>query len=367
MSAPLANNKALCYSKIMFSKLHIVIFCTCIFMLVSCSRDTANSTAASHKQFENTQKQLQELLTDPSLSPQSRYAVINRIATNLIAIKNYNDVVLFLTGWVETHRDDTYNAYWLLMTAYAYMANDAQPVAEYYFERILRNYPDLLVHGQSVHLICLQHLIQISKTPANRIFYFNQLISRFPSNINTTEIYVRLALEYEKEGEWTEALKSFSLFLDQPDASTIQIAGIPDAFTTARQMVNFANSSKDWTFETLDSLVDAVKTAITNYDWHTLDRYRSQVNFFAMSWKSDESDTNALESFSMRNFMQGNRIRFNDSLDDSSNQNEAYLRTTGWSQYITVWYLYFRKVNFPADPDIHGRWEWAGIYFGEKM
>ena len=25
------------------------------------------------------------------------------------------------------------------------------------------------------------------------------------------------------------------------------------------------------------------------------------------------------------------------------------------------------KVNFPADPEIHGRWEWAGIYFGEKL
>jgi len=24
-------------------------------------------------------------------------------------------------------------------------------------------------------------------------------------------------------------------------------------------------------------------------------------------------------------------------------------------------------VNFPADPKVHGNWEWAGIYFGEKM
>ncbi|MCI6442425.1 MAG: tetratricopeptide repeat protein, partial [Spirochaetia bacterium] len=46
---------------------------------------------------------------------------------------------------------------------------------------------------------------------------------------------------------------------------------------------------------------------------------------------------------------------------------EAYLRTTGWSNYVNVWYLYFRKVNFPADPEIHGRWEWAGIYYGEKL
>ncbi|MDR1596788.1 MAG: tetratricopeptide repeat protein, partial [Treponema sp.] len=46
---------------------------------------------------------------------------------------------------------------------------------------------------------------------------------------------------------------------------------------------------------------------------------------------------------------------------------EAYLRTWGWSQYISTWYLYFRKINFPSDPEIHGRWEWAGIYYGEKF
>ena len=132
-------------------------------------------------------------------------------------------------------------------------------------------------------------------------------------------------------------------------------------------MVDFAKSAKDWTFESLDALETAVKNAISRYDWRSLDKYRSKVNFFAMSWKANGSDANALEYFSMHNFMRGNRIRYAKELDDSSNPNEAYLRTTGWSQYINVWYLYFRKVNFPADPDIHGRWEWAGIYYGEKL
>ncbi len=351
----------------MLQKVRSLILCVISILMISCSHTTSSSNKMSKKQFEATQTQLESLLSDQTLSAQSRYAVINEIASNLLSIKDYNGMVLFLTDWVETHHDDMYNAYWLLMTAYAYLENNAEPIAEYYFERILRNYPDLLVHGQSIHLVCLQHLIQISKTPANRIFYFNQLVSRFPSDFSITEAYVRLALEYEKEGDWNQALKSYSLFLEQPDASTIQISGVPDAYQTARQMVNFANSSKDWTFESLDALEAAVKTAITNYDWKSLDKYRSKVNFFAMSWKSDESDTNALESFSMRNFMLGNRIHFNENLDDSSNQNEAYLRTSGWSQYISVWYLYFRKVNFPVDPEIHGRWEWAGIYFGEKM
>lgn len=359
----LAKGTGFYYSYDMPVKFIGIVVCS-LLLFFSCQNAEER---ARQRQFDDTQSQLKSLLRDEKLSPQSRYAVVNRIANNLYASKNYGDMTLFLTNWVEDHPDDTYNAYWLLMVASTYLENNAEPVAEYYFERILKNYPDLLVQGKSVHLSCLQHLIQISKTPANRIAYFNELVNRFPSDVNTTEMYVRLALEYEKEGEWNQVLRSYSQFLEQPDASTIQILGIPDAYTNARQMVDFAKSSKDWVFESLDALETAVKNAISRYDWRALDKYRSKVNFFAMSWKASESDANALEYFSMRNFMRGNRIRYAKELDDTSNPNEAYLRTTGWSQYINVWYLYFRKVNFPADPDIHGRWEWAGIYYGEKL
>ena len=215
--------------------------------------------------------------------------------------------------------------------------------------------------------MCLKHLIQISTNPANRITYFNQLITRFPNDVSSTELYLRMALEYQKEGEWTQALQAFEQFLAQEDAPTIQIAEVPNAYLTAKQLIDFNNSSKDWTFETLDALVSAVKSAIANYNPTALDRYKSKVNFFAMSWRQDETAENAQQEFSMRAYMRGNRIQYASDLDSTSGPTEAYLRTWGWSTYINVWYLYFRKVNFPADPDIHGRWEWAGIYYGDKL
>lgn len=322
---------------------------------------------AKTEAIRKSQDELYSLLQKDDLEPVSRYAIVNQIANNLISLGDQQGLILFLTGWVEEHPDDTYNAYWLLMTAYAYLAANAEPVAEYYFDRILINYQDLLVHGNSIHFTCLQNLIQISTNPRSRIHYFNELINRFPTNVSITELYLRLALEYEKESEWDEALKSYSMFLAQPDSSTIQIAGEPNAYKKARQLVGFSNSPKDWTFESLPMLEEAVKKAIRNYDWRSLDKYRAGVNFFSMSWKQDEMDPNAQEEFSMRNFMRGNRVRFNATLDEMSTSNEAYLRTWGWSQYVSVWYLYFRKVNFPLDPDIHGNWEWAGIYIGEKL
>jgi len=342
-----------------FLKYSLLIF-TILFFISSCREER-------EKNSEETLEQLEQLLEDPGISAQSRYAVINRIATLFYSEKRTDDMVLFLTDWVETHPGDTYNAYWLYMVASNYLKEGAEPIAEYYYERILNNFQDLLINGQSIHFSCLQHLIQISTSSANRISYFNRIISNFPQNVSITEMYLRLAMEYENAGEWDMALKSYGMFLEQPDSSTIQIPGIPEAYTKARQLVDFSKSPKDWTFESLDALESAVKKAISSYNWRALDRYRTKVNFFAMSWKSSESDPNALENFSMHNFMLGNRIRYNDKLDETSTPTEAYLRTWGWSQYINVWYLYFRKVNFPADPEIHGRWEWAGIYFGEKL
>lgn len=343
-----------------FSALILTVFCLSLFF--GCNSNDKN------RKYQDMQAQLETFLKTKDIGIETRYGVINKMAENMMSVKDYNSLILFLTDWIEKNPDDIYNAYWLLMISYAYIENNAQPVAEYYLERILRNYTDLKVQGKSIHFLCLQQLIQISTVPAQRIAYFKELIERFTDQVSITELYVRLAIEYEAEGNWAEAMDAYRLFLAQRDASSIQIAGIPDAYKRAKQMVDFDNSPKDWTFDSCDSLVTAIKKALSTYNYKALDSYKAKVNFFAMSWRQDETSTNAEATFSMSSFMTGNRIHYSNELDKSSGPNEAYLRTTGWSyRYVNTWYLYFRKVNFPADPDIHGRWEWAGIYFGEKF
>lgn len=330
-------------------------------LLCSCANKTYTG------ELNSNQEELREILETQDLNPQQRYTIINQMANNLLAAKDYQEIILFLTSYVEENPEDIYNSYWLLMTAYAYLSTGAEPMAEYYFDRILKECDDLLVKGQSIHYMCLQNLIQISKTPVHRINYINQLINRFPQNTNITELYMRLALEYENDNQWDQALKTYRLFLAQPDASTIQIPGEPDAYRNARHLVDFNNSSKDWTFESLPELEKAVKKAIRNYDWRTLDKYKAKINFFSMSWRQDENAVNSQEEFSMRSYAAGRRISFADELDENTNSNEAYLKTWGWKAYVSVWYLYFRKINYPLDPDINGNWEWAGIYIGNKL
>lgn len=344
-----------------FSARLLLGFSTGLLLAATIGCDSASDS------LPRTQEQLYSILEQENLPAESRYTIINRITNNMLAAQDYNQLILLLTGYVEDNPEDIYNAYWLLMTAYVYMQLDARPMAEYYFDRIINTCQDLEVQGQSIHFLCLQNLIQISQNPAHRIAYFNEIISRFPHQVNITELHYRLAVEYENEGEWDLALKAYSDFLAQEDASSIQIAGEPNAYMDARQLVDFNNSPKDWTFESLEALERAVKQAITDYSYQALDRYKSKVNFFSMSWQQDTYDTNSQKDVSMRGFMRGNRIRYNEGLDEASNPNEAYLKTWGWNNYVSVWYLYFRKVNFPIDPEIHGRWEWAGVYYGEML
>lgn len=327
-----------------------------MFLFCSCSKESESDYT----------KELSSLL-QTELPDESRFSVLNQLSQTMLNENRTDDVILLLTGWVNSHPEDQYNAWWLLMTAQAYLQAGAEPMAELYFERIINNYDDLYIKGKSVHMMCLQNLIRISDDPENTTEYFSRLVSQFPDSVNKTELYARLAVEYEKLGEWNQVLKSWSDFLAQSDASTIQIAGIPNAYSTARNLIDFNNSSKNWTFDSLDALETAVKRAISAYDYNTLEKYRSKVNFFSMSWRQDATQDNSLANFTMRDFMQGQRIRYNDALDDSSTPDEAFLRTWGWSSYVNVWYLYFRKVNFPLDPEINGRWEWAGIYYGEKL
>lgn len=343
----------------------ITALCTALvaFSLVSCAPKTDESAKPNPSQ---KQADLEKLLHESDITDESRFTAISHIANGFVAEGNHTDLVLFLTDYVEKHPEDRYNAYWLLMVAYSYMENGGTPIARYYFDRILNNYEDLLVKDTSVHFTCLTNLIKINESPDSRIGYFTQLVSRFPDKISLTEMYARLAVEYEKLGEWEQMLMCYKMFKAQPDATTIQIAGIPNAYNTARQMVDFNASAKDWSFETLEGLEKAVKDAIAARNYRQLERYKSKANFFAMSWRQEETDANSQTSFPLTGLMDG-RVRYSESLDETSNPTEAYLRTWGWRQYVSVWYFYFRKINFPLDPEVHGRWEWAGIYFGEKL
>ena len=177
--------------------------------------------------------------------------------------------------------------------------------------------------------------------------------------------YFMLGQACENVGDWTGAIRAYENF--QPFSETI-INGFPNAARYARQQVEFNRSDKSWTHESLPSLTSAIEAALDAGSAQMLMRHQARVGFFARSWRQVETDDIGLTRFNLTPFMYGNRrIWYASALDPSSTSTEAFLRTTGWGLSLNTWYLYFRKIYFPQDPEQHGRWEWAGIYYGEKF
>jgi tetratricopeptide (TPR) repeat protein len=304
------------------------------------------------------------LLAEENNSAENTFAVVREIANNFAREKEYGRLIHFLSGRTINFPDDPYNSYYLLMIAYACMQQDSLPVAALYFDLIVKNYPDLTINDESIHFACLNRLIDLTEDWGQRVWYYQELISRFPEKINLGVTWFMLAQSYERIGDWNGAIQAYTRYL--PYAGTI-IPGFPNADYYARRQVDFNNSPKDWTYESLPALLNAVQAALDAGNAWQLGRCQAKVNFFTRSWGQGETDDSGMADFSLSEFMRGSRIRYADKFDDSSNSTEAFLRTWGWSQYLSAWYLYFRKINFPSDPEIHGRWEWGGVYYGEKF
>ncbi|GMO29564.1 MAG: hypothetical protein Ta2F_04960 [Termitinemataceae bacterium] len=313
---------------------------------------------------KNTEINSGTITKDSSKGSAERFAIVREIANVYKRQNNYGRLINFLSEWVDEHPEDSYNTYYLFMVAYSYIQQETYSVAKLYFNLIVKNYSDLIVKNESIHLLCLKQLIEVEDNPQQKIWYYEELISRFKDKIDLGVTWFLLGQTYEQVGDWQRAIQSYSEFL--PFYGVV-VPGFPDAYGYAKQMVDFENSLKNWTFESLGSLVGTIKSALDEGNTWQLWQYRARVNFFARSWAQAGSEDSGMAEFNLSAFGSSAKLRYSDNLSRDSNANEAYLRTWGWSQFTPIWYFYFRKIYFPLDPAIHGRWEWAGVYYGEKF
>jgi tetratricopeptide (TPR) repeat protein len=349
----------------------ITVIAVAALAVVSCNRLDAvdkgkfNAYYISGNAMDKTAlSDLFAVLEDENAREIDTFFAAREIANIFSRQKQYSKLINFLSAWTEQHPESQYNSYYLLAIANAYINQDAYPVASIYFDMIVKNYPDLIIRGTPIHLECLKQLIALTEDPAQKIWYYEELISRFKESIDAGTTYFMLGQTYEELGEWNKAIESYTQFL--PYYITA-IPGHPNAYSYAKQLVDFNNSQKNWAFESLPSLITTIKAALDAGNIRQLWQYRAKVNFFARSW-AHESDDAGMAEFNLSTFATQNKIRYAENLEPGSNANEAYLRTSGWSLQLTpVWYFYFRKIYFPPDPEMHGKWEWAGIYYGEKF
>lgn len=288
-----------------------------------------------------------------------RYALIAEIARTLRGGGEGGRERTFLALRAQRHPRDPYNTAYLVTAADSYREAGQTPLAVHYYRRALRNHPDLEVRGRSLHRLCLERLVELDG-PARRVEYYRELIERFPGRIDLALALYRLAGAYAERGEWPAAFDAYQAFLDAPPT---EVPGEPRAYRRAAELVRFHHAGKSWIRPDLPSLVAEAQAAVARRDVAALRRLQAGVNFFATSWGSDATLTGRfrLEAFPMR------RVRAAAQLHPDSNRREAFLRTTGWTSRVATWYLYFRRIDYPVDPRVDGSWEWAGIYFGEKL
>ena len=331
---------------------------------MGCSSKDSYYTEGLKKEDRREANKLIELLREEKDGNEARFILIQQIANKLMAESYSERLNVFLTCYVEQNPADPFNAYYLFIVAQNYKNARAYPLAAHYYERILRNHPDILIHESPVHLLCLSELVRIIDRPEYRIYYYKELLARFSDRIDEGSTWFYMAKTYEALGEWEQAVQAYTNFLKYPDTT---ISGYTDAPRQVMKLLSFHNADKQWIRGSLDELVFDIKEAMDEKDSRALSRLRAGTGFFAMSWGQEETDASAQSLFDLGAFLRGgSRVMYARALDPDSNAQEAYLETSGWSYRIPTWYLYFRKIHYPGDPQINGSWEWSGIYFGEK-
>lgn len=301
----------------------------------------------------------------PEEKEETRFVLIQQISQILLKNGDIHKQIFFLTNYVEKNPFDPYNSYYLLSVAESYEELNALPFAVHYYQRILNNHPDLIVKGNNIHFHCIKKLLQYVEDSHLRLLYYKKLLSSFEDQLDDRgKIYYSLAKTYEEVGDWDQAMLAYQKFLKQPHTG---IPGAEDVYKKIEEKIDFYNADYlKWTVDDLDFLVKEIKDAIINKNPKKLEKYKAKVNFFSMPWEQKDFDENRAKYFNITTFLLSSNPRIDDELDIDSNSSEAYLRTSRWSYRDSVWYFYFRRIDFPTDPEIDGRWEWAGIYFGEK-
>ncbi|MFP4551145.1 MAG: tetratricopeptide repeat protein [Spirochaetales bacterium] len=295
-----------------------------------------------------------------------RAVATERLAGHLLVDHGPHALNAYLTTFVERNPDDEYGALYLSIVAQNYLDQGARDLARYYFERVITGYPDVVVRGTSLRKQALEQIVRLSDSPAERASYYQMLLDEYDSSVDRGLIHYRLGQNFEELGEWERAFEAYRAFLQYPNAV---VPGEPNAHRDVTDRINFYDSSKDWTVATLEELRRGITAALLNKNASALLNYQANVNFFTRSWEQDFDDPNVSGFWGIGEILRLTRsLEVGQSVSIDDDGDEAYLYTYGWGGLrIRTWYLYFRKVDFPADPEIHGTWEWAGVYLGERL
>ena len=334
-----------------------------LFLAFSCT--TGYRYYQSSKSSAAYKNSLLSMYNSGKLGETEMFSVVQAISNEMLAAGETEKLICFLEDVLYKYPSNVFAAYHAFTIATLYKNTGYPKLAAVYYHRIIRNFPDLAIKGESIHYLCLMNLLEIETEPAYTAEYRHDLLTRFPEKISSSTQYFLLGMDYEKLGLWDQSINAYRQFVAVYDG--MNIAGYPDALVHARNYIDLSEATIDWGYASLDSLLDDIKDALRAGSARSLARIKAKIGFFAMDWHQDNFEGNSNVLFDFSPFMTAGRIYYNDTLEPYSTNSEAYLRTRGWSLQSPTWIPYFRKINCPFNPEVHNKWEWAGIFFGDRI
>lgn len=338
------------------SGITVLITILCFSILTSCDsqkRQEERYLLKLHSSLENT------------ADYEKNYITITQIQNILHQQGKDDELRAMLTEYADRHPQDPFNACYLFIAGKNHMDSGDETAALRYFSRILDTCQDVQYKGESIRFMCLRTILSYSPDLEKQAFCCRQLIEEFSSKINTGSMYFRLGEIYSAAEDWDNAASAYANFLNSSDAMISD-----NDIEYARNFTAYYSNDITWADRDLDNLLKNISEALVNAGRNRstkeLRKYMTKANFFMTSWEDMATSSEIIAADRLGSFL-NSKIRVSSHIDKLSNSQEAYLKTEGWEYRINTWYLYFRKIKFPADPEKDGCWEWAGIYFGDRV
>jgi hypothetical protein len=276
-----------------------------------------------------------------------------------------NELTRYLGIQAQLKTEKDLQAYLFFILSDIYWATGSRDVALLYMNMIPEGSYDIRYNYQPIGYYLSKRIISSNANAKTKIRMYIHLLDRYSDMIDIPYTLNELAQIYKSELDIQKTISSYQEII----RTAHLYPNINDSINLKeiKRELAFYKSRKRWIYKDLEVLINNIKYAIMKQDMKLLRRYVSDVDFFVQVSHKVHKKTwtlNQLQIYRRWN----RRIVFSEKLEDYSNENEAYLKTSNWTfPNMKTWYFYFKRVEYPFDDRYDGGWEWKGIYFGERL
>lgn len=274
--------------------------------------------------------------------------------------KKYPSLIHLLNSHIYSFPKDPNNTYYLNFIGKLLLQLEADKHAVFYFTQSIT----LLPYNQAPK-ITFETLSLLSKIEYNidkKIEYNLMLLKKYPKQANHSDVFYTLGNLYDSKAEWNLAYEAYDNLLSSSHTSRSPAIQQKIESIFFRVKRHKTRPSKVW--NTVQEAKQAVHRGLYTHNGPYIKSLQSR-NFFTVQWYESITDTNAyIPTFDLVPVLLHSKLSFESNFSPHSTSTQVLWKTYGWGR-VGTWQMVFRQIQQPDTPSLNGKWEWAGIYFGE--